>query len=174
MIILHNKMRRRFRFVTLCLIAIAACTPNDYDDPIPYAPFPDIALNLNLPQYIGLKTTGATLTVGGGVRGIIIYCRQPGDYAAYERNCSYHPNDACATVNVDASSLFLVDPCCSSTFDIATGMPNGGVAVRPLAQYTTRFDVSYSPSLMKGSINSYAEFLAALIIPNMQRSTSFW
>ena len=140
MIILHNKMRFFSLFITLCLIVIAACTPNDYDDPIPYAPFPDIVMNLNLPQYIGLKSTGATLTVNGGVRGIIIYCRQPGDYAAYERNCSFHPNDACATVNVDPSNLFLVDPCCSSTFDIATGQPSGGAAVRPLAQYATRFD----------------------------------
>jgi nitrite reductase/ring-hydroxylating ferredoxin subunit len=140
MIILHNRMHCRFGFITLCLIAIAACTPNDYDDPIPYAPFPEIVLNLNLPQYIALKSTGATLEIGGGVRGIIIYCKQPGNYAAYERNCSYHPNDACATVNVDLSKLFLLDPCCGSTFDITTGMPTGGVAVRPLAQYRTTFD----------------------------------
>ncbi|HMG88727.1 MAG TPA: hypothetical protein VK589_01670 [Chryseolinea sp.] len=140
MIILHNKIRSRFGFITLCVIAITACSPNDYDDPIPYAPFPEIVLNLNLPQYFALKTTGTTLAVSGGVRGIIIYCKQTGGYAAYERNCSYHPNDACATVNVDASTLFLVDPCCGSTFDLATGMPNGGLAIRPLAQYKTTFD----------------------------------
>lgn len=140
MIIQHNKRRYFFGFITLCLIAIASCSTNDYDDPIPYAPFPDIVLNLNLPQYFALKTTGATLAVGGGVRGIIIYCRAPGDYAAYERNCSYHPNDACATVNVDPSNLFLVDPCCGSQFVIATGMPSGGIAIRPLAQYETTFD----------------------------------
>jgi nitrite reductase/ring-hydroxylating ferredoxin subunit len=136
----HNKISSLLCVITLCLAAIAACAPNDYDDPIPYAPFPDIVLNLNLPQYFGLKTIGATLAVGGGVRGIIIYCRGGGDYAAYERNCSYHPNDACATVNVDGSNLFLVDPCCGSTFDLSTGMPTGGLAIRPLAQYKTTFD----------------------------------
>ena len=140
MTIRHKKISFLPGFITLCLVAITACAPNDYDDPIPYAPFPDIVLNLNLPQYFGLKTTGTTLAVGGGVRGIIIYCRAGGDYAAYERNCSYHPNDACATVNVDASNLFLVDPCCGSTFDLNTGMPTGGVAIRPLAQYKTTFD----------------------------------
>lgn len=123
-----------------CIIILTACTPNDYDDPIPYQPFPDIVLNLALPEYIGLKTTGATLAIDGGIRGIIVYCKQPGEYVAHERNCSYHPNDACATVNVDASKLFLIDPCCGSTFDLATGMPTGGIAIRPLAQYETTYD----------------------------------
>lgn len=124
----------------ILLIIITACEPNEYDDPVPYAPFPDIVLNLNLPENIGLKTTGATLAVSGGVRGIIVYCKQPNDYVAYERNCSYHPNDACATVNVDVSKLFLVDPCCGSTFDLPTGNPTGGLAVRPLVQYKTTYD----------------------------------
>lgn len=139
MIILQNKISgflRRF----FCLIALAACTPNDYDDPVPYAPFPDIIMNLNLPDHIALKTVGATATVSGGVRGIIIYCKQSNEYLAYERNCTYHPNDACATVNVDVSKLFLVDPCCGSMFDPATGSPSGGLAIRPLVQYKTTFD----------------------------------
>ena len=61
MIILLNKISSLFGCITLCLIAIVACAPNEYDDPVPYAPFPDIVLNLNLPEYVGLKTTGATL-----------------------------------------------------------------------------------------------------------------
>ena len=142
MIILHNRISSLFGCITLCLFAIVACSPNEYDDPVPYQPFPDIILNLNLPENVGLKSTGATLAVSGGVRGIIIYCKQAGVYVAYERNCSFHPNDACATVNVDASTLFLIDPCCGSTFDLATGMPTGGVAIRPLVQYKTTYDGS--------------------------------
>ena len=142
MIILLNKTRILFSWIILLLV-LAGCEPNEYDDPVPYAPFEDIVLNLNLPQYIGLKTPGATLTEGGGVRGIIIYCKQPNEYMAYERNCTYHPNEACATVNVDVSKLFLVDPCCGSTFDLATGAPTGGMAIRPLVQYRTTFDGLY-------------------------------
>jgi hypothetical protein len=142
MIIQHNKTRILLGIIFL--IGSNACAPNDYDDPVPYAPFPDIVLNLNLPENIGLKTTGATLSVDdGGVRGIIVYCNQPNDYIAYERNCTYHPNDACATVNVDASKLFLVDPCCGSTFELGTGNPTGGVAIRPLVQYKTTYDGLY-------------------------------
>ena len=139
MIILRNRINALLKNL-FCLIVLAACTPNDYDDPVPYAPFPDIVLNLNLPDNIALRTSGATITVGGGVRGIIVYCKQPNEYMAYERNCTYHPNDACATVNIDASKLFLVDPCCGSTFDSTTGSPMGGIARRPLVQYRTTFD----------------------------------
>ena len=142
MIILLSKIRVLLGSIIL-FCALNACEPNEYDDPVPYAPFPDIVLNLNLPENIGLKTTGATLAVGGGVRGIIVYCNQPNDYIAYERNCTYHPNDACATVNVDVSKLFLVDSCCGSTFDLATGDPTGGVAIRPLVQYKTAYDGLY-------------------------------
>ena len=138
MIILLNRISAFF--VLIIFIVLVACEPNEYDDPIPYSPFADIVLNLSLPDYIGLKSAGATLAVGGGVRGIIIYCKQPNEYVAYERNCSYHPNDACATVNVDASKLFLIDPCCGSTFDLASGDPTGGLAIRPLVQYKTTYD----------------------------------
>lgn len=142
MIILRNKISILSRWIFV-LIVLASCEPDPYDDPVPYTPFPDIILNLNLPQNIGLKTPGVSLAIGGGVRGIIVYCKQPNDYVAYERNCTFHPNDACATVNVDVSTLFLVDPCCNSTFDLATGAPTGGVAIRPLVQYATSFDGLY-------------------------------
>ena len=142
MIILRNRVSIVSGWIIL-LLGSGSCDPNPYDDPVPYAPFPDIVLNLNLPEYIGLKSTGVTLAIGGGVRGIIVYCKQPNEYVAYERNCTFHPNDACATVNVDLSKLFLVDPCCNSTFDLASGAPTGGVAIRPLVQYATSFDGLY-------------------------------
>lgn len=140
MTILLKKIKSLISRIGLSLIVLSACTPEEYDAPIPYEPFPNITMNLNLPEYIGLKTTGATLEIDGGVRGIIVYCKQPGQYLAFERNCSYHPNDACATVNVDVSKLFLVDPCCGSTFELDAGTPTGGVAIRPLAQYKTTYD----------------------------------
>jgi hypothetical protein len=139
MIILHNKIRILSAW-TILLLVLAACEPNEYDDPVPYQPFEDKVLVLNLPEYIGLKTPGATLSIDGGVRGIIVYCKQANEYMAYERNCTYHPNDACATVNIDASKLFLIDPCCGSTFDLPTGDPTGGAARRPLVQYRTAYD----------------------------------
>jgi hypothetical protein len=121
------------------LAGLFACSPDLSDDQIPYQPFPDIILNLNLPDNIALKSKGISKAIDGGVRGIIVYCKDVGVYLAYERNCSYHPNDACATVNIDNSLLFMTDPCCGSTFDLSTGNPMGGIAWRPLIKYKTTY-----------------------------------
>ena len=139
MSILRNKLTSIAGIVTI-LMGMFGCTPDMSDDPVPYQPFPNIQLNLNLPQYISLKSVGATLTLDGGVRGIIVYCLNTGVYRAYERNCTFHPNDACATVNIDPSKLFMVDSCCGSNFEFSEGNPNGGVAWRPLVQYSAIYD----------------------------------
>ena len=93
----------------LCLLF--ACKRELTDIPIPYIDFPDIIINLNLPQYIELKTDGTSIYIDGGVRGIILYRKNATTYLAYERNCSYQPSEACATVDIDASKLFLIDSC---------------------------------------------------------------
>lgn len=115
---------------------LTSCSQDLSDDEIPPSQFPDIIINLSLPSNIVLASKGGYKIVNdGGVRGIIVYCENVGIYHAYERNCSYMPNEACATVNVDASTLFMIDPCCSSSFDFTTGQPIGGPAWRPLRKY---------------------------------------
>ena len=136
----RNFLALSLLWMSAVLVGLAGCSPDLSDDQIPYQPFADISLNLNLPENIALKTKGNTKEINGGIRGIIIYCQDVGVYYAYERNCSYHPNDACATVNVDNSKLFLIDPCCGSSFDFSTGNPMGGVAWRPLQKYQTSFN----------------------------------
>jgi len=127
--------------VLLTVMLFCSCSSDQGDDPIPPASFPDKVLNLNLPDNIILRNKGASRAYNDiGVRGVIVYCLDLGVYHTYERNCSYHPNDACATVNIDVSTLFMTDPCCNSTFDFNTGMPSGGVAFRPLRQYKTKFN----------------------------------
>lgn len=127
-------------WINVFIIGLIGCTPDLSDDQIPYQPFPDIIINLNLPENIALKSKGISKEIDGGTRGIIVYCQEVGIYYAYERNCSYHPNDACATVNVDNSKLFMVDPCCGSSFDFSTGNPTGGIAWRPLLKYRTSYN----------------------------------
>jgi len=125
----------------LSTFAICGCSPDLSDDPIPPTAFPDKTLNLNLPQYIALKTKGNSMEFNDlGVRGVIVYCQDPGVYRAYERTCSFRPNDACATVNIDVSQLFMTDPCCGSSFDLNTGNPTGGSAWRPLRIYETLYN----------------------------------
>lgn len=127
------------RFLFL-LMLLASCSTEPVDDPIPMASFNDIVINLSLPEYLTLQQVqGNKLLNNGGVRGIILYRKASNTFVAYERNCSFQPNNACATVDVHSSGLFLTDPCCTSTFDFSDGNPTGGPAWRPLRKYRTQF-----------------------------------
>lgn len=133
-----NKILIRF----IGFMMVVGCTPDLSDDAIPYQPFDVININLNLPEYIDLKTDGSSMYIDGGVRGIILYRQNISNYIAYERNCSFQPNSACATVDVHVSTLYMLCPCCSSTFDFATGYPTGGQAWRPLRRYESSLNGS--------------------------------
>ena len=128
---------RNFKFWVVSLILIA-CTPDLSDDPIPITAFTDIVINIGLPAYFSLQIDGGYKEISGGVRGIIIYRKNSTTYLAYERNCSYRPNEACATVDVHSSGLFMIDTCCNSSFGFDMGSPQGGPATRPLLQYRTQ------------------------------------
>ncbi len=135
-----NMKKKESRFlVWLWLVAIGvSCKSDRSDDPIPFISFSDFVANLSAPEYQSLAVNGGYKEINSlGVRGVIIYRRDAETYLAFERNCSYHPNDACATVNVHSSNLYMVDPCCNSAFSFTDGSPTGGVAWRPLRLYTT-------------------------------------
>jgi len=107
------------------------------DDPVPYVPFDEVVINLNLPAYTSIRTDGGYVYLDGGVRGLIVYRQNATTYIAFERNCSFHPNEACATVEMHVSTLYMLDACCSSTFNLPAGEPTSGPAWRPLIQYRT-------------------------------------
>lgn len=137
-VIKNNSIQVLWIKVIIALVFLASCSQDLSDDNIPPAHFPDIVINLSLPSNIALASKGGYKEINdAGVRGIIVYCEELGIYHAYERNCSFSPNDACATVNVDPSGLFMIDPCCNSSFDFTTGEPIGGSAWRPLRKYET-------------------------------------
>lgn len=124
-------------FILFALTVISSCQPDLSDDPLRFQPFSTITVNLNLPEFQSLRTSGFFYINSGGIRGIILHRIDASTYVSYERNCSFHPNEACATVDVHTSNLYMIDPCCNSTFDFATGKPTGGPAWRPLAKYET-------------------------------------
>ncbi|MFZ5999073.1 MAG: Rieske (2Fe-2S) protein [Bacteroidota bacterium] len=120
-----------------------SCEPQLIDDPIPVTSFTDEVINLLLPDYNSLRVDGGFKEINTiGLRGVIVYRVSSTVYRAYERNCSFHPNDACATVNVHQSRLYLTDPCCGSSFEFEEGNPTGGPAWRPLRQYRTQLSGS--------------------------------
>jgi hypothetical protein len=100
--------------------------------------FVDQVCNLGFPEFSSLRNDGGHKEFNKiGVRGVIVYRVNATTYRAYERNCSFHPNEAGSTVNVHVSNLYLEDPSCGSTFNFADGQPSGGPAWRPLRQYRT-------------------------------------
>lgn len=117
------------------ILSLASCGRDLSDDAIPRTNFADIVINLSLPEYQSLNSNGYK-TISGGVRGIIIR-KENSSYIAYERNCSYRPAEACATVDVHMSGLFMIDTCCGSNFNFSDGSPSGGPAWRPLNRYHT-------------------------------------
>jgi hypothetical protein len=123
-----------FKKSLLILFLLIACEPDLVDDPIPFIPFSDI--NIVIPNYPALSSDGGHILLSEGVRGIILYRKSATTYLAFERNCSYRPNDACATIDVHSSTLFMQDVCCGSSFNF-DGTPSGGPAWRPLQQYKT-------------------------------------
>ena len=130
------------RKIALLATLLISCSDSTVgDEPIPLTPFAEIYINLTLPQYTALLTDGGYIyNNDGGTRGLILYRKDKSTYLAFERNCSYLPNEACATVNVDESKLFMIDPCCDSSFSFSDGSPIGGPASLPLIQYRTRLD----------------------------------
>jgi len=134
----YNGTFRKAITLAVSFIWLFSCSTGPTDDPIPMTIFADLTINLTAPEYNTLLLDGGTKAISSiGVRGVIIYRKNSTSYFAYERNCSYHPNDACATVNVHVSNLYLTDPCCNSNFSLADGSPTGGVAWRPLRRYIT-------------------------------------
>jgi hypothetical protein len=129
MVITNEFLKKRF----LILLFLFSCNPDLVDDPIPFQPFPDI--NITLSNHPALGSDGGSILINdGGVRGIILYRKNSTTYLAFERNCSFQPNDACATVGVHTSTLFMQDACCMSSFSFE-GKPTGGPAWRSLQQY---------------------------------------
>jgi nitrite reductase/ring-hydroxylating ferredoxin subunit len=114
---------------------MASCGSDLSDDPITLASFPDIILDLNFPENAVLRNSGGSRIINGGVRGIIVYRENASTFHAFERNCSFQPGDACATVDVHSSGLFMTDACCNSSFSFPNGNPSGGPAWRPLRRY---------------------------------------
>jgi len=118
-----------------------SCSDPVIEDGIPLV-IVNETINLKNYQYQPLEFIGGFVYLNAGVRGIIIYRQSVDEYIAIERNCTFLALDPCADVSVDQSTLFLIDSCCSSTFDF-NGFPTGGPATLPLRQYNTLLNQNY-------------------------------
>ena len=92
-------------------------------------------IDLTLPEYDELKTSGNSIFVDGGVEGIIIYHGIGNEYKAYDRNCSYQPSLSCAVIDSVSSGIAYCG-CCPSAFLINnSGESINAPALLPLKSY---------------------------------------
>lgn len=123
-----------------CAAAFALLTPGcnsgNVEPTVPSVPV-NVQLVLTDQQNRNLRFDNGVVAVAGGLRGILVVRESAGLYRAFERNCPYQPDNACARVGFDASpAVLLRDSCCGSQFNLQ-GQPTGGPAARPLRQYAT-------------------------------------
>ena len=131
-------MRQYLRLLIIAtpIVVFAGCEPQIQNE-IPYV-FVEIDINLNDIEFNDLRTDGGYAYILGGVRGIIIYRASEDEYRTFERNSPVNSSAACAVIDVDISSLFMVDPCHNVFFDF-NGQPISGNSL-PMLQYAAILD----------------------------------
>ena len=100
----------------------------------------DIYIHINDPAFINLNAVGGWVYVTGGVRGIVVYRKSISEFMAYDRACTYDPNNPSEYVKVDSSQVMVKDDHCGSKLLLSDGYVVNGPASLPLKSYQTSFD----------------------------------
>ncbi|MCF8373371.1 MAG: hypothetical protein K9H64_17260 [Bacteroidales bacterium] len=129
-------------FLTLFFLVSVISSCKDKNQVVPYK-YVNFSFSVFDPEYAALTVPGNSITVKGGVSGILIYRISETDFAAYDRTCTYEISDSCK-VKVDDSGIFAVDStCCYSEYLLLDGSVTKGPATYPLKRYNTSFDGTY-------------------------------
>lgn len=128
-------MIKRFAFFALLFLLFASCGKDNQNF------IPNVLVNFRSPvsdpRLQSLNSPGGSVIIDGyGVSGIVIYRKQNGDYAAYDRCSSYQPEKRCAVTIDNGVSFQVVDPCSGSKFSLEDGSPVKAPASRSLKPYT--------------------------------------
>ena len=139
-----DKLKRSTTFKLIALIGMLVLLGGNYSckkqkDVVPNVPV-DVYIYVTDPLNIALNAVGGWVYVNAGVRGIILYRRTQEEFTALDRNCTYQPENTCATVYVDNTNIFAVDTCCGSKFQITSGSVVKGPATLPLKMYNASYD----------------------------------
>lgn len=134
-------MKRILAYVYCAALVLMSkgCTKETFTSNIPLVDV-NIFIYPNTPSFINLNNVGGFEYITGGVRGIIVYRASADEFKAYDRNCTFRPEENCATVDVNDSNIIAEDDCCSSQFLITEGSPINGPATLPLKAYRTTYD----------------------------------
>lgn len=132
----------RFLQITLTTVILVmgfSSCENTNRTGVPYAPV-NFQIVVSNPDFAALQAVGGYVMITGGSRGIIIYRASPDEFRAYDRHCTFLPEEGCRTT-VDNTDIFAVcDECCNSKFLLVDGSPVDGPAALGLLQYNTSFN----------------------------------
>ena len=129
----------KYLFVVLLIILFASECRKD-PDVIPNV-YVNITININEPEYIDLNTVGGWVYLTGGLNGIYVRRSDINEFMAFDRTCSYKPEENNRVQVVDSVDYYLGDPVCGSKFLVLDGSPDGnGPATHYLKRYQTEFD----------------------------------
>ncbi|MFP4058877.1 MAG: Rieske (2Fe-2S) protein [Bacteroidales bacterium] len=88
-------------------------------------------------------TLGHYIVENEGLNGIILFRNAEDIWQAFEKTCTYNPDDHLCEVDIEDGSFFSVCPCCDSEFNLVNdGIPQVGPAELPMKQYQVREDNS--------------------------------
>ena len=136
-------IKQKFKILlTVFFISQLFFSCNDKNQVVPYV-YVNFTISIYDPEFITLTSPGNSITVTGGVNGILIYRISETDFAAYDRTCTYQVEENCQ-IKVDDSGVFANDTlCCHSQFLLLDGSVTKGPATYPLKRYNTSFNGTY-------------------------------
>lgn len=131
------RLRHSLLIAVLPLVLFAGCKKDNQGIPNVQV---NISIYVNDPQYVNLSSIGGWVYVTGGYRGIIIYRKSISEFTAFERCCTYDPENPDEYVKVDSNNIEAYDANCGSRFIITDGSVTHGPAGLPLKKYQTSYD----------------------------------
>ncbi len=123
----------------LTILIISSCSKDESDK------FPNVSINLTIypgtGSYYALGAVGGSMTLNGGVNGLIIYRRSTNEFMVYDRACTYDPTNPCEQIEIENEGGFTAkDECCGSIFLLSTGENWDGPAPYGLKRYPSYYD----------------------------------
>ncbi|MCC5928338.1 MAG: hypothetical protein JJU28_03740 [Cyclobacteriaceae bacterium] len=123
-------------FILLAFVGLSlvSCEKETFISPIPPT-FVQEQINLNDLRYRSLRNIrGFIYYPEAGFKGLIVFRESNTVYRVFDRACPFDPLVDKAIVEVDSSTLFMLDRHCGSQFDF-NGQPIGGPAQAPMREY---------------------------------------
>ena len=129
-------MKKLTYILTVSILFFSCSSREDYIQNV----YVNEHVNLNLPEYSELNTSGSAIFIEGGVEGIIIYHGVGNNYKVYDRNCSYQPSLSCSVIDSVNSGIAFCG-CCTSAFLISnSGESINAPALLSLKTYNWSLD----------------------------------